>query len=190
MNEIKKSLKNTKNKNISLESALIANTKKLVFLPMNTDWQNIDNLKSLYEIQPKNNSGNSFIGNVYDSESKNSFIYSSVKKQIVTLGLNNMVVWTNDEAVYVSNKFNQTKNLEIKGLKSTEYRPWGYFTILEKSNEYLTKLLTINPNEKLSLQKHHHRSEHWIILEGDGKYHFSDGDYFISDKPAHSPAEL
>ena len=47
------------------------------------------------------------------------------------------------------------------------YRPWGYYTVLENGNGFLTKCITVNPNAKLSVQLHHHRSEHWIILEGE-----------------------
>ena len=82
-----------------------------------------------------------------------------------------------EDAILVSNKSdtNGIKNIykKLNGANSskkeihkTVYRPWGYYTVLEHGNGFLTKCITVNPNAKLSVQLHHHRSEHWIILEG------------------------
>jgi mannose-6-phosphate isomerase-like protein (cupin superfamily) len=58
------------------------------------------------------------------------------------------------------------QNASKREIHKTVYRPWGYYTVLENGNGFLTKCITVNPNAKLSVQLHHHRSEHWIILEG------------------------
>ena len=65
----------------------------------------------------------------------------------------------------VYNKLNGQNSL-AKEIHKTVYRPWGYYTVLEEGNGFLTKCIVVNPHSKLSVQLHHHRSEHWIVLEG------------------------
>jgi mannose-6-phosphate isomerase-like protein (cupin superfamily) len=102
----------------------------------------------------------------------------STSKLTATLGLNDTVVVETQDAVLICDKNNLNgveniytklngKNLEKKEIHKTVYRPWGYYTVLENGSGFLTKCITVNPNAKLSVQLHHHRSEHWIILEGE-----------------------
>lgn len=162
---------------ISIDYALMEKSKKLVTVPFETNWKDIGSWEALYLIGEKDEKGNNLTGNVIDVDSENSMIYST-SKLVATMGLKDAVVVETEDAVLVCDKndINGVKNLykklngknsNAKEIHKTVYRPWGYYTVLENGPGFLTKCITVNPDAKLSLQKHFHRSEHWIILEGE-----------------------
>lgn len=162
---------------ISIDYALMEKSKKLVTIPFKTEWKDIGSWDAIYDINKKDENGNYISGNAIDIDSKNSIIYST-SKLVATMGLKDAVVVETEDAVLVCNKNEingvkkiykklNGKNSEAKDIHKTVYRPWGYYTVLENGNGFLTKCIVVNPDAKLSLQKHNHRSEHWIILEGE-----------------------
>lgn len=180
--------------NTSIDYALMEKTKKLVTIPLNTDWKDIGSWETIYEISEKDSNGNYFKGQTIDIDSKNSLVYST-SKLTATLGLKNTIVVETEDAVLVCDRNNKNgikniykklngKNEITKEVHKTVYRPWGYYTVLENGNGFLTKCITVNPNAKLSVQLHHHRSEHWIILEGEAT--ILKGDNFVKLKAGES----
>ncbi len=162
---------------ISIDYALMEKTKKLVTIPLTTEWKDIGSWNAIYEVSQKDENGNYFSGKTIDIDSKDSMVYST-SKLTATLGLKNMIVVETEDAVLVCDRNDKNgikniykklngKNEVTKEIHKTVYRPWGYYTVLENGNGFLTKCITVNPNAKLSVQLHHHRSEHWIILEGE-----------------------
>ncbi len=163
---------------ISIESALMKKSKKLVVIPTDEKWKDINSWNSIYDITNKDKNGNCFIGKTADIDSMNTMVYAE-DKTVATLGLKDVLVAQSQNAVIVMDrkktdgvkkiykKLNSKKNLSVKNNYKTVYRPWGYYNILEEGNDFLTKCITVNPKGKLSLQRHHHRNEHWIILEGE-----------------------
>ncbi len=163
--------------NISIDYAIMEKSKKLALVPLNSKWIDICSWNALYDISDKDENGNCFYGKTADIDSKNSIVYST-SKLIATLGLKNTIVAETEDAVMVCGRDNtegikkiskklNAKNSSEKEIHKTEYRPWGYYNVLESGNGFLTKCITVNPNAKLSIQLHHHRSEHWIVLEGE-----------------------
>ena len=162
---------------ISIDYAIMEKTKKLAVIPLNTQWKDIGSWNAIYEIAPKDENGNYFSGKTIDIDSKNSMVYAA-SKLTATLGLRDTVVIETEDALMVCGKNDingvkklykklSGKNSAKKEIHKTVYRPWGYYTVLENGSGFLTKCITVNPNAKLSVQLHHHRSEHWIILEGE-----------------------
>ncbi len=162
---------------ISIDYALMEKSKKLVTIPFEIDWKDIGSWDCIYEIGKKDENGNYIEGNAIDIGSKDSMVYST-SKLVATMDLKDTVVVETEDAVLVCNrkKINGVKsiykklsgkNSTAKEIHKTVYRPWGYYTVLEEGTGFLTKCITVNPNAKLSIQKHFHRSEHWIILEGE-----------------------
>lgn len=162
---------------ISIDYAIMEKSKKLVTIPFEIKWADIGSWDEIYNLGKKDSKGNYITGNVVDIDSENSMICST-SKLVATMGLKNSIVVETKDAVLVCNKNDtdgvkrvykklQGKNSSVKEIHKTVYRPWGYYTVLEDGTGFLTKCITVNPNAKLSLQKHHHRSEHWIILEGE-----------------------
>ncbi len=162
---------------ITIEEAIISRTKKLVLMPFNTKWKDIGSWEAVYDVCPKDENGNCFSGKVVDMDSENSLVYSTDKLTAV-LGLKDMIVVSTGDASFICDKnapdgvenvykkLNEN-NSTTKEIHKTVFRPWGYYTVLENGDGFLTKCITVNPEAKLSLQKHFHRSEHWIVLEGE-----------------------
>lgn len=166
----------SKTDKISIDYAIIEKTKKLVTLPI-SGWKDIGSWNGIYKIMKKDKKQNVIIGENIDIGSKESLIYSP-SKLTATIGLNKKAVIVTEDAVLVSDlddsqgskdiyaKING-ENAKTKEIHQTVYRPWGCYTVLENGNGFLTKCIVVNPASKLSVQLHHHRSEHWIILEGE-----------------------
>lgn len=161
---------------ISVDYALMEHSKKIAAIPFDTQWKDIGSWDAIYEISEKDKNGNYFFGKTIDIDSENSMVYST-SKTVATLGLKNVVVIETEDAILVCDKDNTNgikniykklngKNTTAKEIHKTVYRPWGYYTVLEEGFGFLTKCIVVNPNAKLSIQLHHHRSEHWIMLEG------------------------
>lgn len=161
---------------ISIDYAVMENSKKLAMIPLKTDWKDVGSWEAVYDISEKDDDGNYLMGNVLDLDSKDSLVYST-SKLITTIGLKNTVVVETEDAVLVCDRdrVNDVKKIvshlkeiddETQYSHKTVYRPWGYYQVLNTGNGFLTKCIYVNPGAKLSLQLHHHRSEHWVVLEG------------------------
>lgn len=161
---------------ISIDYAVMEYSKKLAMIPLESDWKDVGSWDAVYDISEKDDNGNYTMGNVVDLESENSLIYST-SKLITTIGLKNTVVVETEDAVLVCDKDRvndvekvvshlRERNDEVQYSHKTVYRPWGYYQILNDGNGFLTKCIYVNPKAKLSVQKHNHRSEHWVVVEG------------------------
>ena len=162
---------------ISIDYAVMEDSKKLVLLPFDFHWEDLGSWEAIYEISEKDENGNYILGNVIDLDSKNSMLYST-SKLVTTIGLENTIVVETEDAILVCDRdrvqdvkqiysFLKERDDETHKIHKTVYRPWGYYTVLKEGNGFLTKCIYVNPKAKLSLQLHHHRSEHWVVLEGN-----------------------
>ena len=162
--------------NISIDYAVMEKSKKIVLLPLDCDWNDLGSWEAIYDVSEKDKNGNFKFGNVIDVGSKNSMIYST-SKLVTTIGLKDMVVIETEDALLVCDKKKtqdvkkiyeklKDKNDPTHQVHKTVYRPWGYYTVLQQGEGFLTKCISVNSGAKLSLQKHFHRSEHWVVLEG------------------------
>lgn len=159
---------------VSVDKAIMEKSKKLVTIPFDIDWNDVGSWETVYELGKKDENGNFKSGNVIDMESENSLLLST-SKLVATLGLKDKIVVETEDALLVCDRKNTEgiKNIYKKVDKArkevhkTVYRPWGCYTVLAEGDGFLTKCITVNPNAKLSLQKHFHRKEHWIVLNGE-----------------------
>ena len=159
---------------MSIDSAVLENSRKVVMVPIESAWTDIGSWESVYEVSEKDEKGNCKIGNVVDIDSENSLVYST-SKLITTIGLKDTIVVETEDAILVcdKNRAQEVKNI-VKELKEkheeavydykTVYRPWGYYTVLNSGDGFLTKCICVNPGAKLSIQLHHHRKEHWAVI--------------------------
>ena len=161
---------------ISIDYAVMENSKKIALVPLECGWNDLGSWEAIYDISEKDKNGNCITGNVIDINSENSMIYST-SKLVTTVGLKNTVVVETEDAVLVCDKsqtqevkkiYNKLKerNDDSHKVHKTVFRPWGYYTVIQEGEGFLTKCIMVNPKAKLSLQLHHHRSEHWVVLEG------------------------
>ncbi len=177
---------------ISMDKAVIEKTSRAVVVPLQgIYWNDIGSFSAFYNILEKNNEGNVTIGNVHIRKCKNSFIYSE-DRLVAGFGLENiLVVETGDVLLIVPlNHSEEVKHLveELRkeGRKEVEehqiqYRPWGSFKILEEGPRYKIKHVLVKPGEKLSLQLHHHRSEHWVVIKGMAKIKIGEMEKFLHE---------
>lgn len=164
---------------ISIDYAVMEETKKAAVLPATFGWSDVGSWESIYDALEKNGGENAKAGNVLAVDSKRNLILGN-GRLIATIGLEDMIVVDTPDAVLIAKKGECQKVKDIVStLKEngdsvivnhlTEYRPWGSFTLLEVGERYKIKRITVNPGETLSLQMHHHRSEHWIVVKGTAK---------------------
>ena len=161
---------------VSIDVAIMEKTNHGIVLPLDAGWSDIGSWKTVWETAEKNKDNNVIDGKVILKDSKNCYLRSD-KRLVVGINLNDLIIVDTEDAILISNKDNsqEVKNIvsELKYRKIPEgqkhkkiYRPWGYYLSIVKDLRWQVKKIEVKPSEKLSLQMHHHRSEHWIVVSG------------------------
>ncbi len=175
----------------SIDYAVMEHTKKAVVVPMDLEWSDIGSWSSIWEILDKDENGNVLVGDVLAYDVKNSYIKSEHKLTAV-VGLEDIIVVTTKDVVLVAPKeraqdvkklvmmLEEQKREETK-THTVVYRPWGSYETLEKQDRFQVKRIVVKPGAKLSLQRHYHRSEHWIIVKGTGKVTRDNEEFLLSE---------
>ena len=165
--------------NVSIDVAVMEKTQNAYVFPFNAGWSDIGSWDSVWNISKKDLRGNVKEGNVIEKNTKNSYL-NSQSRLIAAIGLNNLIVIETNDAILVANKeeAQEVKNI-VEFLKDNNFsqavehqkcfRPWGNYQSLVKEKEWQVKLIDVKPGEKLSLQKHKFRSEHWVVVSGTAK---------------------
>ncbi len=161
---------------ISIDYSVMEKSEDLAVLPYEGSWSDIGSWDALHRNLESDESGNSTYGDAIAQDCNGCLVHST-SRLVVAKGLKNICVIETDDAVYVVDKAmaQQTKEvvelLEADGREEVEnhktcYRPWGHYTSLKHGTRYQVKRITVKPGAKLSLQKHFHRSEHWVVVNG------------------------
>ena len=169
---------------ISLDYAVAEKSERIVILPLDLYWNDIGSWDSLYDVLDKNGRGNIKMGDVVAIDTKDTLIISD-KRFVATIGLEDCLIVDTDDALLIAKRGETQKVREIVNkLKEddrkealehvTTYRPWGSYTVFEEGERYKIKRVVVNPGERLSLQLHHHRSEHWVVIKGTAKVTIGD----------------
>ena len=179
---------------ISIDYAIMEKSDKIALVKLESDWNDLGSWKSIYDVSHKDENGNVFIGHVLDKNSKNSFVYAS-SKLVATIGLEDTVIVETEDAILACKK-DQTQNVKhiydtLKKqndnthlIHKTVYRPWGFYTVIAQGQGFLTKIIHVNTGQKLSVQSHNYRSEHWVVLTGKAKVILEGQELILS--PGHS----
>ncbi|MND36926.1 Mannose-1-phosphate guanylyltransferase 1 [compost metagenome] len=175
----------------SIDYAVMEKTADAVVVPMDAGWSDVGSWALLWEISDKDQAGNVFRGDVMQHASQNNYVFA--ESSLVSLvGVDNLVVVQTKDAVLVveQSKVQDVKKI-VDGLKAagrTEhqvhreiYRPWGHQDAIDKGERYEVKRITVKPGEKLSLQMHHHRAEHWVVVSGAAKVTNGSDVFFITE---------
>ncbi|MEA3548475.1 MAG: mannose-1-phosphate guanylyltransferase/mannose-6-phosphate isomerase [Thermodesulfobacteriota bacterium] len=163
----------------SIDYALMEKSDRVAVIPADLGWSDIGSWKALWEVSGKNDGGNVFQGDVMAEDVENCLIRSE-QKLVAAVGLRDTLVVCTADAVLVApmDRSQDVKKIvnrlkaegrEEHQLHLTVYRPWGSYTILEEQPAFKIKRITVNPGVKLSLQMHHHRSEHWVVVKGTAR---------------------
>jgi mannose-1-phosphate guanylyltransferase/mannose-6-phosphate isomerase len=173
---------------ISIDYAIAEKSERTVVVPAAIGWSDIGSWSALWEAAPRDEAGNVAQGDVVLEGARNSFARSDGTLTTL-LGVDNLVVVTTKDAVLVADR-RETQNVKriVDRLKrdarpeaethNRVYRPWGFYESLIQGDRFQVKRIVVMPGHKLSLQKHHHRAEHWIVVAGiavvtrDAEEHF------------------
>lgn len=161
---------------LSIDYALMEKSKQVSMLPLDLSWSDVGCWDNVYEMLDKDENQNAKKGSVVAVDTKNSLLISS-KRLVATIGVEDLLVVESDDVILIAAKEESQRVREVVGeLKKwgrrevdehlTIHRPWGSYTVLEEGTRYKMKHITVNPEAKLSLQMHYHRSEHWVIVRG------------------------
>lgn len=160
----------------SVDYAVMEQTDRSIMLPLDAGWNDLGSWSALWDISDQDSDGNVHIGDVISKNCSSTMVYAQ-SRLVATLGLKNLVVVETPDAVLISDK-SEVQNVkdivsEIKQENRTEhethtrvYRPWGSYETVEVGQRYQVKRITVSPGSTLSLQMHHHRAEHWIVVRG------------------------
>lgn len=179
---------------ISIDYAVMEKSDKIALVALESDWNDLGSWQSIYDVSKKDEHNNVFIGHVIDEGSKNSFVYAS-SKLVTTIGLEDTVIVETEDAILACKKDRtqdvkhiyetlKKQNDDTHLIHKTVYRPWGYYTVIAQGDGFLSKIIHVNSGQKLSVQSHNHRSEHWVVLTGTAKVVLEANERILS--PGHS----
>jgi mannose-1-phosphate guanylyltransferase/mannose-6-phosphate isomerase len=160
----------------SIDYAVMEKADNAVVVPLNAGWSDVGSWSALWEINPQDAAGNVVRGDVITEQVKNSYIHSE-GKLIAALGVEDCIIVDTDDVVLVAtkDKVQDVKKLveQVKAKDRQEHRfhrkvhrPWGTYEGIALSDRFQVKRIMVNPGARLSLQKHHHRAEHWVVVKG------------------------
>lgn len=160
----------------SIDYAVMEKSSKVKVVPSDIAWSDVGSFDSLYDELPKDKDGNTQNPNHISIDSKNNLIYGEMRK-IATVDIEDCIIVDTGDALLISKKGSsqKVKNVvaklkeqksELHNIHLTGHRPWGTYTVLEDSPGYKIKRIEVKPGKRLSLQKHFHRNEHWIVVSG------------------------
>ena len=161
----------------SIDYAVMQRTKLAAVVPTDLGWSDIGSWSSVWDVLDHDDAGNATDGPVVMLDSRNSLVRSEESVLTTVVGLDDVIVVSTADAVLVStrSKAEQVKAL-VEQLKANNhraavehrriYRPWGYYQDVDAAPRYRVKRIVVKPGSKLSLQKHFHRSEHWVVVKG------------------------
>lgn len=175
----------------SIDYAVLEKADNVNVVPMDAGWSDIGSWSSLWEHSEKDLNGNVIKGDVIVNNSRNNLIRSD-DRLVTALGVENLIVVSTKDVLMVANK-DEVQNIKsiVQYLKESSrdewkihrevYRPWGKYDSVDFGSRYQVKRITVNPGAKLSVQKHHHRSEHWVVVSGIAKVTKNDKTFLISE---------
>lgn len=175
----------------SIDYAVMEKTQDAVIVPLQSEWRDVGAWDALSELYDKDNDGNVIAGDVNVFESQNCFIKSQ-SRMIAAVGVENLVVVETPDVVLVLNKaHSQSIKTVVNQLKQQNkseaiahqrtLRPWGYFESIDQGERFQVKRISVKVGAKLSLQRHHHRSEHWVVVKGTARVTRGDEVFLLSE---------
>lgn len=161
--------------NDSIDYAVMEKTADAAVVPLDAEWNDVGSWSALWEVSDKDAEGNACHGDVIALDCKDSYAYGN--RLIAMVGLQDVVVVETDDALFVGHKDRVQDVKEIVGRIKRDgrseaaahrkvYRPWGAYDSIDNGDRFQVKRITVKPGATLSLQMHHHRAEHWIVVSG------------------------
>jgi len=175
----------------SIDYAVMEKTKDAVVVPLDAGWNDVGGFAALWQVADKDAQNNVLRGEVFSHNSHDMYVHSD-DKMIATVGVNDLVIVNTKDAVLVAHKdyTQDVKHIvnQLKAANRTEvnfhrevYRPWGKYDSVDNGQRFQVKRITVKPGAKLSVQMHHHRAEHWIVVAGTALVTIDGKDQYLSE---------
>ncbi|WP_285164733.1 mannose-1-phosphate guanylyltransferase/mannose-6-phosphate isomerase [Shewanella goraebulensis] len=175
----------------SIDYAIMEHTADAVVVPMDAGWSDLGSWSALWDIDTKDDNHNATNGDVILHNTKGSLVHAT-SRLVSTVGIEDIIIVETKDAVLVASK-NEVQDVKeivnkLKAEGRTEfkhhrevYRPWGKYDSIDNGERYQVKRITVKPGAKLSVQMHHHRAEHWIVVSGTAKVTNGDKDILLTE---------
>ncbi len=176
---------------ISVDYAVMERTTTAAMLPLDVGWNDVGSWASLWQIAPRDDDDNHITGDAILEDTTGCYIHAD-RSLVSTIGVRDLIIVDTPDALLVADK-NRSQDVSaiVKRLKSSNrkeheqhvrsYRPWGFFETLNIGPRFQVKLLHVKPGGKLSMQMHHHRSEHWVVVHGTAKVVIGDTEQLVRE---------
>jgi mannose-1-phosphate guanylyltransferase len=175
----------------SIDYAVMERTEDAVMVPLDAGWSDIGSWSALWDVSPRDAEGNVFKGDVLGQDTHDSYVHAD-SRLVATVGVRDLVIVETKDAVLVAHK-DQAQEVKhiVERLKHEQrceyrnnrevYRPWGVYDSIDHGQRYQVKRITVKPGAKLSVQMHHHRAEHWIVVSGTAKVTNGEETYMVTE---------
>ncbi|MGI9277758.1 MAG: mannose-1-phosphate guanylyltransferase/mannose-6-phosphate isomerase [Endozoicomonas sp.] len=175
----------------SIDYAVMEKTSDAVVIPLDAGWSDVGSWSSLQDISAKDQRGNSVQGDVLLHDSQNTYVRSETKL-IAAVGVEDLIITESDDAILVARRDRVqdvkkvVEQLKAEGrpearLHRKVYRPWGSYDSIDAGERFQVKRITVKPGASLSLQKHFHRAEHWVVVKGTARVVNGDQEILLTE---------
>ena len=175
----------------SIDYAVMEKSANAVMVSLDAGWSDVGSWDSLWQVMAKDEAGNACRGDVMLEQCRNSYI-NAEERLVTVIGLDDVIVVETKDAVLVANKAhiqgvkNIVSKLQSYGRSEVEFhrevfRPWGKYDSINNGERFQVKHITVKPGAKLSVQKHHHRAEHWVVVSGTALVRNGDKEFLVSE---------
>jgi len=180
--------------NDSIDYAVMEKTQNAIIIPLDAQWNDIGSWSALWEVLEQDDDGNVIkkgSGDVITLDTKDCYVQAE-HKLVATIGIEEVVIVETDDAIMVAKKDRVQDVKTIVGQLKKEqrsecslhrkvYRPWGYYDSIDAGPRFQVKRIVVNPGARLSLQMHHHRAEHWVVVEGTAEVRCGEKTILLSE---------
>ena len=175
----------------SIDYAIMENTSEAAVVPLEAGWSDIGSWETLWDAREKDENENVFQGDVFTVDTNCSYI-NAESRLVATVGVSDLVIVETKDAVLIANKGDAQNVKKLADLLSSKdreellnhrevHRPWGMYDSIDRGPRYQVKRITVKPGAKLSIQMHHHRAEHWIVVSGTAKVTRGKETYLVTE---------
>ncbi|NWO04348.1 MAG: mannose-1-phosphate guanylyltransferase/mannose-6-phosphate isomerase [Alteromonadaceae bacterium] len=175
----------------SIDYAVMEKTSNAAVISLDAGWSDIGSWSTLWEVSDKDENGNSFTGDVIAHNTDNTLVRAE-SRLVATVGVKDLVIVETKDALLVAHKDDvQDVKKVVNAIKNDGrhehmnhrevYRPWGVYDSIDNGDRYQVKRITVKPGAKLSVQMHHHRAEHWIVVSGTAKVTNGENTYLVTE---------
>lgn len=175
----------------SIDYAVMEKSANAAMVALNAGWSDVGSWDALWDVMAKDEQGNACRGDVLLEQCKNSYV-NAEERLVAVIGLDDVVVVETKDAVLVAGKahIQGVKNIVAKlqsygrtevDLHREVFRPWGKYDAIDSGNRYQVKHITVKPGAKLSVQMHHHRAEHWVVVSGSALVRNGDKEFMVTE---------